>query len=108
MASYKVIKKLPRDENFALSSQMRRACVSIPSNIAEGQKRRTTKDFIHFLSVARGSNAELQTQLLICNRLDYLSEADIQFPLQLSLEVEKMLSSLINSLKKQSTMNFSL
>ena len=59
---YNLVKELPKEEQYALSDQMRRAAVSIPSNIAEGQSRNSTKEFIQFLSVAKGSNAELQTQ----------------------------------------------
>ena len=58
---YRIAKLLPREELYALSDQMRRSAVSIPSNIAEGQARNSTKEFINFLSVAKGSNAELQT-----------------------------------------------
>ena len=92
---YKIIKMLPGYEQYALSDQMRRAAISIPSNIAEGQARKTTKEFVNFLSVARGSNAELNTQCLICQRLAYVSEKDLQPTLNLSDEVGKMLSSLI-------------
>lgn len=59
---YNLVKELPKEEQYALSDQMIRAAVSIPSNIAEGQSRNSTKEFIQFLSVAKGSNAELQTQ----------------------------------------------
>ncbi len=71
---YKLVRNLPKEELYALSNQMRRAAVSVPSNIAEGQKRNSTKEFVQFLSFAKGSAAELQTQLLICNRLDYFTE----------------------------------
>jgi len=62
-AIYKLVKKLPKEELYALSDQMRRAVISIPSNIAEGQDRNTKKEFIQFLHVSRGSKAELETQL---------------------------------------------
>ena len=74
---------------------MRRAAVSIPSNIAEGQARQNRNDFINFLSIAKGSNAELQTQCLICVNLGYLKGEDIQNILSLSDEVGRMLSTLI-------------
>ena len=61
---YRIVKLLPKEETYGLSDQMRRAAVSVPSNIAEGQARNTTRDFINFLYMARGSNAELQTPAL--------------------------------------------
>ena len=66
---YRIVKLLPKEETYGLSDQMRRAAVSIPSNIAEGQARNTTREFINYLYTARGSNAELQTQCLICVKL---------------------------------------
>jgi four helix bundle protein len=95
---YGLTSKLPREEIYALSSQIRRAVVSIPSNIAEGQARNSTKEFVKFLSIARGSKAELQTQLLICVDIGYLSEADIKAAMELSEEAGKMLTSLIKKL----------
>ena len=92
---YRIIKNLPKEELYALSSQIRRSAVSIPSNIAEGQQRNSTKEFINFLSIAKGSNAELQTQLIICVGLHYLSEDEINTAMQLSNEVGKMLNALI-------------
>ena len=78
---------------------MRRAAVSIPSNIAEGRDRNTDKEFVHFLTIARGSKAELETQLLICVKVGYLNETDILEAMDLSAEVGKILTSLINKLK---------
>ena len=95
---YRLIKVLPKEEIYALSSQMRRSAISIPSNIAEGQQRHTTKEFVNFLSIAKGSNAELQTQLLICIRLGYLSSEQISSAMALSEEISKMLSSLTEKL----------
>jgi four helix bundle protein len=83
---------------------MRRAAVSVPSNIAEGQARNTTRDFINFLYMARGSNAELQTQCLICVKLRYLGEKDIDRALFLSDEVGKMTNAMILSLKAKNPM----
>jgi len=65
---YVLARKLPKEELFALSDQMRRAAISIPSNIAEGHARNSTKEFIQFLSIAKGSTAEIETQLLLCVR----------------------------------------
>jgi four helix bundle protein len=95
---YKIIKLLPDDEIYALSNQMKRAAVSIPSNIAEGQERNTTKDYINYLYIARGSKSELETQLLICVRLNYLSENNIEIAQNLLTEIGKMLNSLIQKL----------
>jgi four helix bundle protein len=69
---YRLVKKLPREELYSLSDQMRRAAVSIPSNIAEGQDRNSPKVFINFLAIARGAKAELGVQLRICVRVGYL------------------------------------
>ena len=90
---------MPKEEMFALSAQMRRAAVSIPSNIAEGQGRQTDKEFRNFLSIANGSCMELETQLLICVRQKYLSKEEIQLALSLSGEVGRILSALIIKLK---------
>jgi len=95
---YKIVKLLPNDELYALSDQMRRAAVSIPSNIAEGQERNTTKDFINYLFIARGSKAELETQLLICVRLQYLNQSQIETAHGLLIEIGKMLNAIIQSL----------
>ena len=96
---YHLVKLLPREETYALSDQMRRAVVSIPSNIAEGQGRNSTKEFINFLSIARGSQMELETQLQICIRLNYITENQAEFALGLCQEINKMLNVLIVKLK---------
>ncbi|MBR1805088.1 MAG: four helix bundle protein [Selenomonadaceae bacterium] len=95
---YSIVKFLPREETYALSDQMRRAAVSIPSNIAEGQGRNSTREFIYFLSVARGSINELKTQLQICVRLKYLSGAEAERAVALCIETYKILSGLISKL----------
>lgn len=95
---YRLVKKLPKEETYALSDQMRRAAVSIPSNIAEGRGRSSEKDYLRFLFIARGSRAELETQLMACLRLNYLAEDDIEFALSLCDEVGKMLNSIIGKL----------
>ena len=97
---YKLVKKLPKEELYTLSDQMRRAVVSIPSNIAEGQARNSTKEFIQFLSIARGSNAELETQLLLCVKIEYLADMDIKQSMQLIEEIRKMLHALIKTLSR--------
>lgn len=98
---YQLVKKLPKEELFALSDQIRRAVISIPSNIAEGQGRNSSKEFIHFLSIAKGSKAELETQLLLCVRINYLTESEIEKAMSLIEEVGKIL----NSLQKKLTTN---
>ena len=98
---YALIKKLPKEELFALSDQIRRAVISIPSNIAEGQGRNSPKEFVHFLSIAKASKAELETQLLLCVRINYLKELEIEKAMSLVEEVGKML----NSLQKRLTTN---
>ena len=95
---YRIVKLLPPEERYALSDQMRRAAVSIPSNIAEGHARSNRRDYINFLSMSRGSNAELQTQCLICVNLGYIKNDNIQLALSLSDEVGRMLTTLIAKL----------
>ncbi len=96
---YILVKKLPKEELFALSDQMRRAAISIPSNIAEGQGRNSTKEYIHFLAIAKGSKAELETQLLLCVKINYLEDSEIETAINLIHEVGKMLNTLQKSLK---------
>jgi four helix bundle protein len=74
IAVYKHTERFPKDERFGLTSQVRRAAVSIPANIAEGAARRSQKEFAHFLSNSQGSASELETELIIANRLGYLDE----------------------------------
>ena len=95
---YSLVKKLPQEELFALSDQMRRCAVSIPSNIAEGQQRNSGTEFNRFISYAQGSRAELETQLMICVSIGYLSEDDIEPLMSLLEEINKMLSSLSSML----------
>ena len=99
IVTYKIVKKLPREETYALSDQMRRAAVSIPSNIAEGHERNSTQEYIRFLSIARGSKAELHTQILLCLEIGYLSETDVEEALLLINEISRMLPALIKSLR---------
>lgn len=96
---YRLVEYLPQAELYGLSNQMRRAAVSIPSNIAEGQARGTTKDFIHFLHMAKGSNTELYTQLLICQNLGYLEQEQMKTAMVLNQETGMLLTKLIQSLK---------
>ena len=101
---YKLLKYLPKEETYGLASQMRRSVTSIPSNIAEGQGRNTTREFIQFLAIARGSQCEIETQLLLCIKLEYLEQEDTINALGLCEEIGKMLNSLIRKLS-QTTRN---
>ena len=98
---YKLVKLLPKEETYALSDQMRRAVVSIPSNIAEGQGRNSDKEFIQFLSIARGSLWELETQIEICLRIGYIDQSLTTNIYNLIAEISKMINALSNSLKPQ-------
>lgn len=99
---YKLTKKFPREEIFGLTAQIRRASISIPSNIAEGRSRGTRKDFIHFLRIAYGSGAELETQLTIAKSLGFGTETDYNKIEQLLVEVLKMLNSMLSKLEASS------
>ena len=92
---YRITKMFPKEELFGLVSQMRRAAVSIPSNIAEGYGRSSNAEVIHFLYNALGSSNELDTQLLISRDQDYIMENDFSVVLKMNEDVNKMLHSLI-------------
>ena len=96
---YKLVKKLPKEEKYALSDQIRRSSVSIPSNIAEGNSRDSTKEYGFFLSVASGSIAELETQLILCERIGYLESDELNKSFGLITEIRKMLTKIKQSLK---------
>ena len=98
---YVLTKLLPKEEVFGLSNQLRRAAVSIPSNIAEGDTRSSQKEYARFLSVARASEAEIETQLEICVRIGYFNEEQTSKSLALCIEVGKMLYSMIRKLNNQ-------
>ena len=98
---YKLTKDFPSDERFGLTTQIRRAAVSIPSNIAEGYARRYLKQYIQFLCIAYGSGAELETQLMLAKDLGYLKEGDFRVITELYYEVERMLAALIKALGKK-------
>ena len=98
---YQITQSFPGDERFGLVSQMRRAAVSVPSNIAEGQARHTTGEFIQSLSNAEGSVAELGTQLIIAIELGYCTNSDAHDSFELIAELRKMLNALRRKLKTQ-------
>ena len=95
---YKATSTFPREEIYGLTSQLRRAAVSVASNIAEGQGRSSAGEFRQFLGVARGSNLEVQTQLVIASKLGYSSPSAIVVCENLSIEVNRMLNGLMKSL----------
>lgn len=98
---YSVTQGFPKDELYALTNQIRRSAVSIPSNIAEGQARKATKEFLNFISIAQGSRAELETQLIIANRLRYIDDNKTEQLLSGLAEIAKMLHALSAKLKAQ-------
>lgn len=100
-AIYEATAHWPRDERFGLISQIRRAAVSVASNIAEGAARRSTGEFIQFVGMARGSLAEAETQLLLAQRLGYLPQSDAQALLVASGEISRMLVALSGSLVRR-------
>ena len=97
---YKVTAGFPKSEMYGLVNQIRRAAVAIPSNISEGKKRRTVKDYVQFLRIADGSAAELETQLLISK--DLYTGLDFSKSLGLLEEIEKMLTVMIKKLETSS------
>jgi four helix bundle protein len=96
---YRITEKLPAKEQWGLTSQIRRAAVSVPSNIAEGYGRQSSGNYIQFLSVSRGSLLELETQIELCIRLKYITRIESDKILNDMIEINKMLTSLINKIK---------
>jgi four helix bundle protein len=95
---YTLVKRFPQEERYVLTSQMTRAAISVPANIAEGSARGSVKDYAHFLAIARGSLMETETYVLLASRLGYLSEQEIQTTLSLINEIERMLNTLRSKL----------
>ncbi|MBM7557064.1 four helix bundle protein [Halanaerobacter jeridensis] len=92
---YELTGDFPKSEEYGLSNQLRRAAVSVPSNIAEGAGRRSKKDFVWFLDIAMGSLSELETQLIIAKKLDYIDDIKSDK----LVEIKKMLLGLIKAVK---------
>ena len=96
---YRLSRSWPKHELYGLVSQVRRAAVSVPANVAEGAGRKSTGEFIQFVGIARGSLAELETLLVVAGRLDYLEREPLEHLLADIAEVGRMLSGLMHSLR---------
>jgi four helix bundle protein len=97
---YKITQTIPKEEMFGIISQMRRCSISIPSNIAEGHSRNSSGEFKQFLGIAKGSSAELETQLIIAQKLGYITHAKLGEVNSLLVDVRKLISGLLRSLNK--------
>ena len=97
---YRLVKQLPKEEMFGLSGQLRRAVVSIPSNIAEGYGRESKTEYLRYLKIARGSLYEVETQLYLCIRTGLLREEDTDKAFSYVSEIGKMLNVLIRSIQQ--------
>ncbi|MFY9308609.1 MAG: four helix bundle protein [Bacteroidia bacterium] len=98
---YKATASFPKEEAYGLTSQIRRSAVSVPSNISEGAGRNSNKEFIHFLGIANGSSYELQTQLVISNKLNLMNDETLQPLLKEIEEIQKMNYKFQNTLSNQ-------
>jgi four helix bundle protein len=97
---YELVEDFPKEEIYALTSQLKRASISISSNIAEGYGRNSTQSYIHFLCISRGSLLELETQLIIANRLKFIKNETLFSELMNQItEESKMINSFINKLE---------
>ena len=98
--TYKLVSSFPKEEVYALSSQIKRSSVSIPSNIAEGYGRQSTQSYIQFIKIARGSLCELETQLLIAQKLNFINDDNLFLELTNQItEESKMINSFLNKLE---------
>jgi four helix bundle protein len=98
---YRLSARLPKSERFELVTQLRRAAVSVPSNIGEGASRGTKPDFLRFLDIAAGSSAEVDTQVHLCGRLGFVSEDEVEHVEAMVQDVRRMLSGLMRTLRPQ-------
>ncbi len=98
---YKATSGFPKEEIYGLTSQIKRSAISIPSNISEGAGRNSNKEFIHFLGIANGSAYELQTQLIISNKLNLISNETLECLLKPIEEIQKMTYTFQNTLQRQ-------
>ena len=101
---YLLTRSFPKEELFGLVSQLRRAAVSVPSNIAEGYARSTDKEKLHFLRISSGSMSEIETQLMLCLNLEYIDRDKYEELSETVTSVWKQLNSLISSIKKRLTL----
>jgi four helix bundle protein len=98
---YRLTQSFPRQEQYGLTSQMRRAAVSVPSNIAEGHARESSKEYLNHLSIVQGSLAELQTQVEIAERLDFVSTEAAEQVLELSTRLSRQIFALRNAIARK-------
>jgi four helix bundle protein len=99
--SYRISERLPRTETYGLASQIQRAAVSIPANIAEGHGRDHLGEYLYHLSIAKGSLMELETHLLLVNRRSYTSLTELEFAFSLTAEISRMLAGLSSKLRER-------
>jgi len=100
---YRLTKNWPREEIYGLTSQIRRAAVSVPANVAEGQGRSSAKEFAQFLSIANGSLSEVETYLVLARRLGYVDAAASETAIQLASEIGRILQGLLRTVRRPST-----
>src|SRR6266496_168217 len=98
---YRLTQSFPREEQYGLTSQMRRAAVSVPSNIAEGHARESSKEYLNHLSIVQGSLAELQTQIEIAARLDFVAAEAARQTLELSAALSRQIFALRNAIARK-------
>ena len=101
LAVYKIVTNFPIEEKYGLASQIKRAAVSIPSNIAEGYGRKTTADYIRMLYIAYGSVCELESQVMLAGDLDFIVKTDLDMLMSDIQEVERMLKAQISALERR-------
>lgn len=101
--TYQISSKLPSTEMYGLSNQIRKCSVSIPSNIAEGCSRLSEKDKARFIEIAMGSSFELETQIILCKRLDYITEIELEDYLNALVQIQKMINGYLMKLRDTKT-----